>query len=1037
MPAPTFSPDKEDQDHLNPANAHHDRLVLGQNENETFADMQRNYGENADSSQEDQNIDQAKQGSTGRDLSSMEKSAASDTGDQNESISNRESQGTGAASTIKSTFTGKNKIGSGKKKGWKRFLPASIAAGLLITIFGAFLAILPLKGVMFLQNIQEYATEASGYAIERRTEYIMTRLFAVHLLKKSGDINLNDNDAQAKMVFCKGASISCSLLATYSADYFDKMINVEFLNKGGGNATYRLTPIGRTTLGGNARSWELEISTNTESGEFTKTVSTISSNKEAKAYIKNHVDTNLKTKNIMTRMLAKSILMKKYGITHWRGFEKTSNKIADIDTQLRTSMIKNTVGKVSKRYGLYVACFSNSSTCNSMRQSLTGDIANLQAQLDDTDDPAEKEKLQKKIDDINKLNNSAGEDIPEEDISSGDSMKNIIMKRLAGVIGALGVITAVDMVFQAVNAVGDGALDQVVEDMVSVTYIGMAYGEDAGLVTNIEKSMTGDIDMQSYGQMMGVLANAEQSPLYQYETGLISGEEVSTASYTSTCSVEGEEKQVTLAAGELVCPERKIVQGLSGELTSNLAWQPIYAASEIWVNSVGLVIGKAFEFIGGLPIISEVSKFISESIGAITGPMIEWVMNLFLTPPTVGMEATGEQNYAAFSGGVRYSANLTMQEGVDDDGSALGGGGAVLTQAQQNTLARVSAEEREAEYNDQPMVAKLFNPLLNGSFAQQFLARIPTGTNGILSLPLTSLGYAMNAQKTSAAGAVSVNAFGLPIYGYAVGDTTLEADPGVYTEAYCSASATARDESYAKVDGVAVPIYQQSDPCALEKMTVGTLLQAQGITDDPYSLREPGSVPSKSVGTPNSGRPDGAVSFKNGWTLANGVDYTQYPCDPRTPYHSTVTTKAGGGRLAAKINVCELNPHRARNANGASLISSVISTNAKNMLDAAAEAGYFIRLGDGMRFDGGSRSYVSQHGLGLSMDLDLIPGTPICSSGVPSWISGWGSAGGAEAACLRIGGEQYKAYKWLQANAANYGFYNLETEPWHWSASGS
>jgi D-alanyl-D-alanine carboxypeptidase len=28
------------------------------------------------------------------------------------------------------------------------------------------------------------------------------------------------------------------------------------------------------------------------------------------------------------------------------------------------------------------------------------------------------------------------------------------------------------------------------------------------------------------------------------------------------------------------------------------------------------------------------------------------------------------------------------------------------------------------------------------------------------------------------------------------------------------------------------------------------------------------------------------------------------------------------------------------------------------------------------------------------------------------------------------------AFRWLQANAARYGFFNLPSEPWHWSTNG-
>ncbi len=29
------------------------------------------------------------------------------------------------------------------------------------------------------------------------------------------------------------------------------------------------------------------------------------------------------------------------------------------------------------------------------------------------------------------------------------------------------------------------------------------------------------------------------------------------------------------------------------------------------------------------------------------------------------------------------------------------------------------------------------------------------------------------------------------------------------------------------------------------------------------------------------------------------------------------------------------------------------------------------------------------------------------------------------------------AYQWLAANASSYGFYNLPSEPWHWSTNGN
>ncbi|MFZ1250272.1 MAG: hypothetical protein WAR37_02380 [Candidatus Microsaccharimonas sp.] len=192
------------------------------------------------------------------------------------------------------------------------------------------------------------------------------------------------------------------------------------------------------------------------------------------------------------------------------------------------------------------------------------------------------------------------------------------------------------------------------------------------------------------------------------------------------------------------------------------------------------------------------------------------------------------------------------------------------------------------------------------------------------------------------------------------------------------------------------------------------------------------------------GRPEGAIGYgdEGGWTLADGADYSQYECDPLTPQYTgapdgiVTTQNPSGDGARAKIRLCELTPNRGDTNNGSNLVASVISTNAKKLIDDARKANINISLGDGMRLDGGSSAYFSQHGVGLAMDLDVTPGTPFCSDGVPSWSSGWGSRAGAESACKNIGGKEYEAYQWLLENAPKYGFYNFDPEPWHWSTSG-
>ncbi len=179
-------------------------------------------------------------------------------------------------------------------------------------------------------------------------------------------------------------------------------------------------------------------------------------------------------------------------------------------------------------------------------------------------------------------------------------------------------------------------------------------------------------------------------------------------------------------------------------------------------------------------------------------------------------------------------------------------------------------------------------------------------------------------------------------------------------------------------------------------------------------------------------RPAEALDKGRGWGLADNVDYSSYACDARTTDNGVYTDPNYG----YTVRICQIN---LNSGVGNSTVASVISTNAMNMFEAAAGAGVSLGISDGMRKVGDdSYSSYTEHKYGVAMDLGSpAGGSTICFSGVPSTRTGWGSKAQAEAACSNIGGGQYAAYQWLNANAANYGFFNLESEPWHWSTSGS
>lgn len=909
----------------------------------------------------------------------------------------------------------------------KPLLPLIGAGGGLGIIALLFLALLPLKLNMFIGNITQIASEVPGYAVERRTEYIAARLLAVHLIKKANGISGVEADSASKAVFCKTASISCSLLATYGSNYFDNLIDVSIGERFGDNVRITIKPKGVTQLGGSARSWTVEIARDLGDGQVLRTTKALQSNAEAKAYLKNLVNKNLKTKSIATRFLARAILMKKYGITHWRAFEKTSNKIEETKTKIHTSILKNTAGKVSGRMALYLGCFQNSAVCDSLKEGFASQANDLQSKIDDPNtSEKDKERFKAQKEALDKL--SGKTPIPDEELAAGGGVKQIIIKRLLAVAGVAGVIGTVDMIFGAVEAVNNGALEQVSADMAKVTYIGFAFGDETGLVPNMERIMAGDGDLETYGELTSLLDGAEQSPLMQYENGIMTASDAASKSYSRTCNVNDEQTTVTLPAGQLVCPERSIGRDYTSLLATNPSWQALASTATIWNNSVGTVIDAVTGFIGTIPVI----QWISETVSNLAKPVMEWAISLFFVPPPVGYETTGQNNYDALSGAIRVTNNSLMEEGVSN-GSAFGAGGSVLSKTEISAISNEVNADKQADFNNQPLVARVFNPSLSGSFAQRLLAQIPTSIGGLFSLPKNSLNQlaSITGSSTSAYATTTINPFNMPIYGYSVNDPALETDPSNYTEEFCSASAKAREESYGRdITRSTLPTYAVSDPCALEKMVVGSMLQAQGVTDDKYSLKEPGATDSQTTSS-NTGRPANAIDLGKGWGLNSGADYSSVQCDSRTDDQGVHTTVYG-----AIIRTCQIKTTFSTkdSKNGSFAVSSLISTNAVNMFEAANADGIKIGLADGMRygFDGG---YTSQHPSGIAMDIQVEGKGTFCFNDEDTQ-NGWGTKENAFNVCKNRGGDEFAAFEWLNKNAEKYGLYNYDPEPWHWSTSG-
>jgi endonuclease/exonuclease/phosphatase family metal-dependent hydrolase len=724
--------------------------------------------------------------------------------------------------------------------------PTAAIVGLLITPIVLFSALLPLKLFGMVANMADAAGAVPGYAVERRVEYLVTRAFSVWLIKKSSGANITDSELANKAIFCKNASIGCSLTMTRIGDYFDKKYSLDLKQNLNPDGTRKVTvtPKGRDSLGQKARGWTIDVEKTIDGQTVSKVQKTITSNAEMKREIRHTVNRQMATKNLITRYIARKVLMKRYGVTHWRGFEQTSNKYADKKAAFKAGIARNTLGRVSPKMASYLACLSGGASCEKLKDSYQSKIDESERKKDAdgnyTETPEEYEKRKARNKAYKEAAGIAEVELPEGETASKFLSRQLMAKLAAGA----GIAGVLDLLFGAIGAVDKGALESVMYDIRSNAYVGYAFGDDTGIIPNIERFKAGN---GSDPDVMPILAeqfeNIEQSPVWQAENGMIKGGQ--DGNWSRICDKDGKPEKIVLK-GQYVCPERQLAQDVSGFMNTP-SGKTIGSIAEVWNDTAGLIFDAINVSIGFIMDKLGINALIEEVFGGSIDKLVQWMMSLFFDIPAVGGEATGDQNYDALSAATWISQNGMMENGVDSDGDLLGGGGRPLSNSEVAAIQIEQNREDQEFFNSQPQIAKIFDVNLRGSFMNAFVARIPmstfTSSASVATIPsvaVTNFASALSP-SASAARATPKNPHNIPLYGYTSEDKALSASPAdaMYSEDSCEQSAEAREESYT-LDRSKYPIkmYTKSDPCALEKMAIGTFLYDMGVKDDPNSFKD-------------------------------------------------------------------------------------------------------------------------------------------------------------------------------------------------------
>ena len=777
---------------------------------------------------------------------------------------------------------------------------ASIAVVLILGAFGitAPFAVNLFKLSSLIEPIIGKVSKVPEHAVEQRFEYLVTRWLSMRIMKEAypGDNNL---------VFCAGGGLLCHLGSTKYSEWFTKQLDAKFEKEGGGVKT-TLNATGKSSLGGKATSFTIsQEAIGKDIGSLTHNVSReLSGHKEARRFVNSMVK-QVHGKNYVLRYISKKILMRKYGIKRFNIVpEKTAKKLTEVSAKIKASIIKGLVGRISTRMTAYIGCLqgANVATCKQLLDKLDFDIDKRIKDAEDavnsskegSDERKRAEAELKKAQGSKASLDSAKSVINgESDSSIGKVISKELIKKVMGPIAVAGWI---DMVFRAVGAIDGRVLEAIFHDAMTQSVVAFAFNEDSSPMVAADQIKDGSADMNTLAVASKMFDGAEASPLFQLFQ-LPSTETASpmlaslSSGITRKCANEaGEKVDTKLPPGESICPEDKMVRDFT-TIKNNSWWRGLASIASSWNSSLGQVF-KAFDDITST-ITGPLWELVKHLPGVSFGveklqQLIEWLIGQMIPLPLLGVDAPGVSNYEAVAAALHTTSNESMEHGQNKDnpsGKTDGAGGAVLSDQQLASIVQYKNRQEKEDFDAQPMLAKLFNPSLQGSVANQLLAKIPTNGSSALRFLLNTPSTILSGGTTKKANAdtadiYALKAFGIPNYGYA-DSSTFSADPGTYTQEYCAASAKAREDSLSLEDGELLHTYKKTDPCALEKVVGGLLATAADDKESDLYIEEAGNKkdeqPSEQSGSSDSSNLSGAPS-RDGWVWPMNQKVDPGPC---------------------------------------------------------------------------------------------------------------------------------------------------------------
>lgn len=868
-------------------------------------------------------------------------------------------------------------------KGNKGLMAAGGIFGVIVIGIVSFIGfLLPYKVTSIIEGIESRVGQVPQYAVQRRMEYYMSRYLILRTLERSGaNVVLSNGNytylgtsvPETLYTNWKGAKLEAKMLA-------DRGLKIEALLPEGTPGYAKPT------------NWRFKNIDPARAGPLDDVTL---DRTEARKYINKLTREDTKWSQVLKRHHNRMIMKKYFGIDNWKPFEKdidrTREKYRDAKKAFKKRVIQKTIGKSSSKFAKYFNCIVDLGPEECRNKIKAPDAPQVDAEslvpndeLDELADDVAERAAKETTEEAESL-------IAKEffEVMSKIAAKKVLISTVTLVAGIL------DFAAKTVQSLESGNLSQVVYDRNASQYIGYT----ANFLSGSDQLRAGqDVDIQDAQIMTETFNGYEESPVYQalhevpsygfLGTANAATEEARTV--MKDCNNDGELEP--LDSGELVCPERRLIQNKT-TFTNEPVWDNVIVPIANFERST---LGALLDLIN--QIIQSITSFlhVDDAIARIFDLLhiddafvvaFRWFLNRVFGVAVTGQEQSGDA-YDTLAGGI-----TAMQSSLGGDASATGEnsiGGRLLTDAEVAAVNQEMNEQGEYEKKTQTLFARYFDPDNYQSLTGTAVAHMPNSLSSA-SIQLSSVLAPANIfrsignlfmRPSTAQDLPAINPFHALQMGYTSDDLSFDMSPEEIKARYqCDLPVGDRPQNKAlteRTNELPFSVRAQTDPCLLEEV-----------------VKQSGSM--KFTGTYNDGIDASPTS--NPVTPVGNVapsDIVDIPgLDPGAGCHKSIADKATAlmqaGAVVPLSGHCWRSPEKQielRRKHCGPTYYDIYEKPASECNPPTAKPG------------------TSNHEKGLAIDFRN------CET------------------------RQTACYQWLAVNASKYGFYNLPSEPWHWSVDG-